>query len=80
METKLSKVKAAADAGDWHRAILLAAKFGDLGDQRNEILSAREAINRPHFMRQIKKEPETLILAGIAALKARYGWGGNICK
>ncbi len=70
--TKLSKVKEAAAAGDWNKAILLAAKFGDLGTQRDAILSAREAINRPDFMKQIKRDPAALIDAGVAALKERY--------
>lgn len=72
LETKLSGVVRAADAGDWRRAILLAAKFGDLGTQRNAILSAREAINRPDFQRQLKRDPATLIAAGVSALKERY--------
>lgn len=70
--TKLSKVQEAASEGDWNRAILLAAKFQDLGGHRDAILSAREAINRPDFQRQLKRDPETLIAAGIAALRARY--------
>jgi len=70
--TKLSKVRDAAQAGDWNRAILLAAKFQDLGTQRDAILSAREAINRPEFQRQLHRDPDALKTAGIAALKDRY--------
>jgi len=70
--TKLSKVREAAASGDWNRAILLTAKFQDLGDQRDAILSAREAINRPNFQRQLHRDPEALKIAGIAAVKARY--------
>ncbi len=72
MITKLSKVKSSAEAGDWRGAILLAAKFQDLGEHRNAILSAREAINRPEFQRQLKRDPDTLVAAGVQALKARY--------
>ena len=72
MKTKLSAVRDAATSGDWRKAILLAAKFGDLGDERNAILSAREAINRPDFQRQINRDPEVLIAAGVVALKSRY--------
>ncbi len=72
LTTKLSKVTEAADRGDWSRAILLAAKFQDLGDHRDAILSAREAINRPDFQRQLKRDPDTLIKAGVTALRARY--------
>jgi len=70
--TKLSMVKEAAARGDWRKAILLAAKFGDLGAERDAILSAREAINRPDFQRQLKRDPDALLAAGVAALKARY--------
>lgn len=72
LKTKLSEVREAAAAGNWKQAILKAAKFGDLGNERNDILSAREAINRPDFMRQLRRDPETLIAAGINALKQRY--------
>lgn len=70
--TKLSAVKKAAESGDWCQAIILAAKFQDLGEQRNAILQAREAINRPDFQRQINRNPDALIAAGIEALKLRY--------
>ena len=72
LKTKLSEVKEAAARGDWQRAILLAAKFGNLGEQRDAILSAREAINRPDFQRQIGRAPAQLIAEGVAALRQRY--------
>lgn len=70
--TKLSVVKQAAADGDWRKAILLASQFGDLGAERNAILSAREAINRPAFQIEMKRDPQALIAAGIAAIKLRY--------
>lgn len=73
LKTKLSGVKEAAASGDWRKAVLLAAKFQDLGEQRNAILSAREAINRPDFQRQMRRDPDILLAAGVAALKQRYG-------
>lgn len=72
--TKLSAVRAAYLAGDYRAAVLAAAKFQDLGEQRNAILSAREAYLRPDFQRQLGRDPEALKSAGIAALNARYGF------
>ncbi len=60
------------EAGRWREAILFAARFQDLGTQRDRILSAREAYNRPDFQREIGKDPTQLIAAGIAALNERY--------
>jgi hypothetical protein len=59
--------------GQWEAAILLAAKYQDLGDQRDAILKGREAIMRPHFQRQLKRDPAALVEAAKAALKERYG-------
>ena len=73
IQTKLSKVQALMGAGDWREAVLMAAKFGELGAQRGAILSAREAYLRADFQRQIGKDPEALIAAGIAAMRERFG-------
>lgn len=71
--TKLSKLKAAAAEGDWCRAISIASKFAELGEHRAAIMQAREAYCRPAFQKQIGRDPQKLIEAGIAALKERYG-------
>lgn len=71
--TKLSFVLAAMAAGDWRQAVLLAAKFQDLGDQKAAILSAREAYLRPDFQRQLGRDVAALQAAGKAALIERYG-------
>ncbi len=73
METKLSKVKADMAAGNWGNAILRAAKFGELGDEKDDIMKAREALLRPRFQRQIGRDPDALIQAGCNALVRRYG-------
>jgi hypothetical protein len=70
--TKLSQLKAAAANGDWVRAIAIASKFHELGPHKAAIMQAREAHCRPAFQKQIGKDPQTLIAAGIAALKERY--------
>lgn len=72
METKLSKLKAAAAAGDWNSALRIAARFPQLGADRGAILDAHLAITNPRFCAGIKKDPDALLAAGIAALRARY--------
>lgn len=71
--TGRERVRAEMDAGNWREAILAAAKFPDLGDERDAILSGREAIVRPAFQRQLKRDPEALIEVAKAALRRRYG-------
>lgn len=66
------EIRALVEAGRFRDALLRAAKFQDLGPQRDRILSAREAYQRPDFQRQIGKDPDALVAAGIAALKERY--------
>jgi len=70
--TKLSKLVAAANAGDWQKAISIASKFGELGAEKTAIMQAREAYVRPDFQRQLGRCPKQLIAAGIAALRGRY--------
>lgn len=67
------EVRALMQAGKWREAILMAAKFQQLGDQRGRILSAREAYLRPDFQQQLGRRPDDLIAAGIDAMKERYG-------
>ena len=70
--TKISQLQALMRAEKWADAIRFAAKFGDLGDERNAILSAKEAVVRPEFMRQLRKDPDAVIAEGICALRRRY--------
>ncbi len=70
--TKLSGIQAMMAAGDTRGAILAAARLPQLGAQRDAILRAKDAIQNPGFQRQLKRDPETLIAAGAAALKERF--------
>lgn len=72
MKKKIDILKEYAASGDWHNALKVAAKFPQLGNEKVAITRAWEAIARPDFMRQIGKDPDALISAGVAALKARY--------
>ena len=75
METKISKLKAAAASGDWAEALRIAARFPRLGEHGPTIIRAHEAAHTPDFYRQLGRDPETLIAAGIEALKERYRLG-----
>lgn len=72
MQTKLSKLKAMAAAGDWRGALRLAATFPDLGAHEADIKRGHEAHDNARFYASIGRDPEALIAAGIEALKARY--------
>ena len=72
MTTKLYELQTLIKSGDWHAAIKFAAKFPKLGSERDDILRAKDAINNPEFYRQIKKDPDSLIEAGKAALIRKY--------
>lgn len=71
-ETKLSKLRAHMEAGEWEKAIAIAARFPRLGAVRNAVLDAHMAVTNPRFVRQLKKDPAELIAAGKSALQAAY--------
>ncbi len=72
MKTKLSILKENAANGEWRKVISMASKFPRLGKDRNVILDAQLAYTNPRFAKQIGKNPEELIAAGIAAIKIKY--------
>jgi hypothetical protein len=72
MQTKLSQIKEEFAAGNFNKAIRIAAKFHDLGDQRNAILDANLAITNPRWMLGLGKDIDQEIKAGIDALRIRY--------
>ena len=74
MQTKLSQVKQAYQTGDFNTAIRIAAKFHDLGTQRNAILDAHLAITNPRWMVGLGKDIEQAIAAGVEALRIRYSF------
>jgi hypothetical protein len=74
MQTKLSQVKAAYEAGNFAKAIQIAAKFHDLGKERAAILDAHLAITNPRWASQINPNIAQTIDAGIKALAVRYNF------
>lgn len=79
-DTKLAKLTALMRAGDWEKALALAANFHELGEQKGDITRAHNAAVSPGFYRQIKQDPATLVELGIAALKARYPFWEEVPK
>lgn len=71
-KTKVNVLREHMDAGRWAEAIRIAAKFPQLGDERGAILDAHLAYTNPAFCRGVRKDPDALLAAGIAALQARY--------
>jgi len=59
-------------AGRWPEAIKFAARFPELGEHKADIQRAKDALLRPHFYRQIRRDPAELVERGKAALISRY--------
>lgn len=72
VETKLSELLDLMRSEDWPAAIRFAAKFPRLGDHRDDLLRAKDALQNPDFYRQLKRDPDALVRCGIDALKSKY--------
>lgn len=57
----------------WREAVRLAMKFRGLGEDKTTIERAWDGFTRPDFCRQLKRDPEKLIAAGIEVLRRRWG-------
>lgn len=72
MQSKLSQLREAYYAGNTQKAIRIASRFPNLGDERNAILDANIAITNPRWTINMKKNVDKTISAGIEALRSRY--------
>lgn len=70
--TKLSKLKACYAAGDLVGALRVAARFPQLGDEKEAITRAWAAVGNPAFYRELGQDPDALFRLGIDALRRRY--------
>ena len=70
---KLAHVKAAMRAGDWQKALRIAARFPRLGTHRAAIVRAHEAYSNPRFYFQLGYDLTELKAAGRLALISRFG-------
>jgi|DEB0MinimDraft_3_1074331.scaffolds.fasta_scaffold254170_2 hypothetical protein len=73
MKTARQKVIDCITSGDTVNAMRIAAKWGDLGEQRDAIKSGWNSRTNPDFYRQIGKNPDQLWSKGVEALKIRIG-------
>jgi hypothetical protein len=72
MELKIVTLRRMIAANDWTAAIKFAAKFPRLGDARDAILSAKDALQNPAFYRQLRRDPDAVVAAGVVALVQQY--------
>ena len=72
MQTKLSTLKAAFNQGDLKKALAIAARFQNLGGERNAILDAHNAFVNPRWVLGIGKDVEQLKVLGKQALISKY--------
>lgn len=72
IETALDKMKKVWDAGDHRAALRMVAAWPRLGESATPIRQAWAATVNPDFYLQLKKDPDTLIAAGYAAMVTRY--------
>ena len=72
MITKLQTLKDAANAGNWQKAIAIAARFPQLGIYRNVILDAHGAYTNPRFLAQLGRDVEKCKETGKLALTVAY--------
>lgn len=72
---KATRLRILVAAEDWRGALRLARTMSRLGPDKVVLDRAWEAISRPDFCRQLKRDPEQLKRAGIEVLKRRWGSG-----
>lgn len=72
-QSKAAKLRGFMAAGDWPRALSLAAKFPDLGEFKPQITRAHGCITNPRFFQQVGVDCAAAIEEGKAALLSRYG-------
>lgn len=72
MQTKLSQLTAAWGRGDYRAALRIAVKFPRLDDAKAAVERAWQALQRPGFVREIARDPDVDLRAGLEAVRARY--------
>jgi hypothetical protein len=70
--TKGQQIRDALKAGDERKALKIAAAFPSLGEYREVITRGWEACVRPEMYRQMGRDVDALVAAGVAAVRRRY--------
>jgi len=73
VETKLQKLKGLWAAGEYRKALKLAASWPRLGEHKDAIQGGWSAWSTPNIYREMGFEPEAMYMAGLAAVAERYG-------
>lgn len=71
-QTKLDKLKEMWAAGDYRKALKLAASWPQLGLHKAQITQGWAAAANPNLYRQMQKDPDALYATGLAAVAERY--------
>ena len=71
-KTKLSQLKAAYNTGDIKKALSIAARFPQLGKEKDAIKIAHECYTNPAFYKQLGYNTAECIEAGRKALVSKY--------
>ena len=71
-DTKLEKIRIAMEQSDWNYALKIAGTFVRLGEHKEIIQRASEAITNPKFYEQMGYDLDELKEGGIKALKERF--------
>lgn len=69
---KIDLLKNAMSSHDWKKALSIASKFPRLGEHKDEIIRAHEALVNPRFYSQLGFNIDEIIQNGIRALQERY--------
>jgi hypothetical protein len=72
MKTKLQTLKDAYNAGDYRKALSIAAKFPRLGEEKDLIVTAHECLTNPSFYKQMGYDTNKCVNNGIIALANKY--------
>lgn len=72
MLKKIDILKNAMISNDWGKALSVASKFPRLGEHKDAIIRAHEALVNPRFYSQLGFNIQSVIQEGIQALQERY--------
>lgn len=72
MKTKSDQIRDALAGGDDARAISIASRFHDRGEQTRLYKQAQSAAQNPAFYRQIGKDPDAIIAAALSDMRGRF--------
>ena len=72
MESKLAKLRAAWASGDKIGALRIASRFGDRSPETLAFKRGWDAHQNADFYRQIRRDPEAITTAALAAMAAKF--------